>query len=318
MTQSDSLTAAGACAPFGPLSSQVPLCTGPGGSSAESIEVPGWELVDPVAEGSLARVYRARATGAGPDQPADYAVKVLRRRRHDDPQAVALFRREALVARSLAHRHLVPVLAAGLQRPPYWLVMPWLEGVTLEEQLAQESRLELPAALWTARQVAEALSALDTSGWMHGDVKPSNIFISPNGHVTLLDLGFARRRHESASVSGRCLLGTLRYIAPELVTSAIGSDIRSDIYSLGVMLFEMLSGRVPFEADDLAELVIKHKQARAPRLRQLVPHVPTGVARLVREMLAKEPLRRPQTPDELIRRLAALEISTFSERDFDG
>ena len=132
--------------------------------------------------------------------------------------------------------------------------------------------------------------------------------------MTLLDLGFARRADETGSVVERCVTGTCNYIAPEMITSALRADIRSDIYSLGVMLFEVLSGRLPFEGKDLAELATLHRQARAPDLRRLVPHLPTAVVRLVREMLAKQPLRRPQTPRELIDRLAALEILTFGER----
>ena len=171
--------------------------------------------------------------------------------------------------------------------------------------------------LWIARQVAEALEALDAAGWMHADVKPSNIFLAPEGHVTLLDLGFARRPLEVGSVVDRCVVGTGSYIAPEMITSALRPDIRSDVYSLGVVLFEMLSGRLPYEGKDLAEVASQHKQARPPDLRRLAPHLPRGVIRLVQQMLAKEPLRRPQSPRELIARLVELEIGSFAERPLD-
>jgi serine/threonine-protein kinase len=110
------------------------------------------------------------------------------------------------------------------------------------------------------------------------------------------------------------VLGTVGYLAPEMIVSALRCDIRSDIYSLGVVLFEMLAGRLPFTGRTLAELATQHRQDRAPDLRRLVPHLPAGVIRLVREMLCKEPLRRPQSPRELIDRLWALEIGSFSER----
>lgn len=274
-----------------------------------------WELTELVAEGALARAYRARAAGSPDDRPAPYAVKVLRRRWENDDRALGTLFREALVGRTVAHPHLISVLAAILREPPYFLVMPWLDGWTLQQWLAGGERVDLPVVLWIARQVAEALGALAASGWMHGDVKPSNILVSPEGHVTLLDLGFAQRAgDEPGSVAGRCLLGTCNYIAPEMITSTLAGDIRSDIYSLGVVLFEMLAGRLPFEGDDLAEIIAAHKQARAPELRRLAPHLPAGVVRLVRRMLSKEPLRRPQTPSELIDRLAALEIHAFAER----
>ncbi len=273
-----------------------------------------WELVGLGGEGDLSRVYRARPVDTPADRPAMHALKMLHPRWENDPKAVCLFRREAVVGRTVAHPHLVSILAAHVVERPYFVIMPWLEGSTLARLLAADERLDLPIALWIARQVAEALDALHSAGWMHGDVKPDNTFISPEGHATLLDLGFARRPDETGSVVERCVTGTCNYIAPEMITSALRADIRSDIYSLGVMLFEMLSGRLPFEGDDLAELATQHKQSAVPDLRRLVPQLPAGVVRLVRQMLAKEPLRRPQTPRELIDRLVAMEIETCAQR----
>jgi serine/threonine-protein kinase len=246
----------------------------------------------------------------------------------DDPRAVRLLQREALVGRSISHPHLVSILQANLGRPPRFVVMPWLDGSTLQAQLRagpdhpadgallRMVPVDLPVALWIARQVAEALEVLDAAGWMHGDVKPGNVFLSPEGHVTLLDLGFARRREETGSAVDRLLTGTCNYMAPELITSRLRADIRSDIYSLGVVLFELLSGRLPFTGGSLAELAEQHRQARPPDLRRLALHLPQAVVELVHQMLAKAPLRRPQTPRELIDRLVALEIATFSERAF--
>jgi serine/threonine-protein kinase len=209
---------------------------------------------------------------------------------------------------------LIAVLEAKLRRTPRFLVLPWLTGHTLAAALAAGAEPDLPAALWIARQTAEALAALDAAGWMHGDVKPSNIFISPEGHVTLLDLGFARRRGEEWAGGDRCVLGTGRYLAPECLSGGPGGDIRSDIYSLGAVLFELLSGRVPFPAAGMAELAAQHRQAAPPNLTRLVPRLPAAVSALVRRMVAKDPLRRPQSPEELLRQLVALEIATFSER----
>jgi serine/threonine protein kinase len=208
---------------------------------------------------------------------------------------------------------LIPILAAHLSEPPYFLVMPLLAGSALAEHLRGQGSLELPVAFWFARQVAEALEALHGAGWMHCDVKPSNIFISPAGHVTLLDLGFARHVQESRSVADRPVLGTIHYIAPEMLYSALGGDFKSDIYSLGVSLFEMLTGRLPFDGQDIAELALQHRQDLPGELRSLMPHLPTRAARLVHQMLSKEPLRRPP-PRDVIERLTALEIETFAER----
>ncbi len=223
-------------------------------------------------------------------------------------------RREALVGRRVAHPHLISVLAAGTFAPPYYVVMPWLHGATLADWLARRPRLDPPLAFWLARQTAEALGALHRAGWMHGDVKPENIFVSPEGHVTLLDLAFARRTDGSQRPSAYRLVGTSYYLAPELAGRPPRGDIRSDLYSLGIVLFEMLAGRRPFEGHGPAEVFEQHRQTPAPDLRRLAPGLPEDAYTLVRQLLAKEPLRRPADPAEVIARLVALEIATFTER----
>jgi serine/threonine-protein kinase len=279
--------------------------------------VKDWELVELIAEGELAETFRARPAGPQRDRPAAYVLKRLRTAWEDDARAVQMFRREARLGQTIHHPNLISILAAGVKESPYFVVAPWLVGETLAQRLEAGPRPDLPVALWIARQAASALEALRDAGWMHGDVKPGNIFLSPENHVTLLDLGFVRPEGETGSAVDRCIVGTCNYIAPEIITSALRADIRSDIYSLGVVLFELLSGRLPFEGKCLAELVIQHRQSRAPDLRRLAAHLPTGVVRLVREMMAKEPLRRPQTPGELVDRLSKLEILSFAERSWD-
>ncbi|MGD9722074.1 MAG: serine/threonine-protein kinase [Pirellulales bacterium] len=272
-----------------------------------------WELVRVVGEGELARVFAARPAGSRPEQPAQYALKVLRPKWQEDPRGLATLARELLVSRHVSSPHLVPILAAHLDDPPGYLAMPLLEGTTLHRRLDRQPTLDLPVVAWIARQAAQALDALHTAGWMHADVKPANLFISRSGHVTLIDLGFARAAGEAGSIAERPVLGTLNYMAPEVLYSSAGGDIRSDVYSLGVTLFEMLTGRLPFDADDVADLAAQHRQDLPSDVRSLAPHVPTRAARLVHQMLSKEPLRRP-LPADVVDRLAALEIETFAER----
>ena len=276
--------------------------------------VKGWDLVDLAAQGSMGQVFRARPAGSPVDRPAAYAVKVLHPRWENEAKAVDLFRRQATVSKDVSHAHLVSILAAGVRRPPYHVVMPWLAGSTLQYWLAPGRSIDLPHLLWIVRQTAEAMEALHAAGWMHGDIKPSNIFVSPSGHVTLLDLGFARHANQTGSAVDRLVAGTGHYMAPELITSALRADIRSDIYSLGVVLFQSLVGRLPFDGSSLAEVASQHVRRRAPDLRRHMPQLPSGLVHLVRDMLAKEPLRRPRTPADLIDRLVTLEIATFSAR----
>jgi serine/threonine protein kinase len=272
-----------------------------------------WEWVRVISQGPLASIYEARPIGSPADQPGLYALKVLRPEWQDDSRGLAIFARELQVSRQVAHPHLVPILSAQLAEPPQYLVMPLLEGLSLEKYPRAQLQLELPVAFWIARQVAEALGALHRAGWMHGDVKPSNMIVSPTGHATLIDLGFARQADEQTSIADRPILGTISYIAPEMLYSTLGGDAHSDVYSLGVTLFEMLAGRLPFDAEDIADLATQHRQELPGDLRSLVPHLPTRAARLIHQMLAKEPLRRPSA-HELIDRLAVLEIETFAER----
>ena len=283
------------------------------GGPAAAASIGTWELIRLIGEGQLSMVYQARPMGGPVDRPALYAVKVLRPQWQDNPQGLAIMAREVHVGRRVTSPHLVPILAAELNDPPYYLAMPLLEGWTLAQRLEVQPPLDLSVAFWVGRQVAEALDALYQVGWMHADVKPSNIFVAPAGHVTLIDLGFARAVDESISVADRPVVGTLNYAAPEILYSALAGDIRSDVYSLGVTLFEMLTGHLPFDAQDVAELAAQHRQETPADLRGLVPHLPTRAARLIHRMLAKEPLRRP-LPRDVIDRLAVLEIETFTER----
>jgi serine/threonine-protein kinase len=273
-----------------------------------------WQLECIAASGSLTNVYFARPIGCATNWPSDYAIKTLKPPHDQDPLAINLLKREAEVGQDASNPHLVPILESKLDAPPYFIVMPKLPGAALHHAIAAIGPLAIPQALWITRQIAEALKQLHIHGWVHADVKPANIMVSSEGHATLLDFGCALRSDESIFSWERPIVGTLHYIAPEMVTSRLRTDCRCDIYSLGVTLFELLSGRVPFVESDQAKLVEAHLRAVPPDLRKLRDEIPREVAELVRCMLAKEPLRRPQTASELIERLTDLEIETLDAR----
>lgn len=270
-----------------------------------------WQLLREIGRGAWTIVYQARPinrhTGAG-----DYALKVLAPEFADDRQAKAMLQREARVARQVTHPHLTTVLSSELDKPPHYLVTPYYAGATLKQTLELGERLPTPHALWIVRQTAEALSALHDAGWLHMDINAGNILVAATGHATLIDLGLARRLEDEASTK-QCIAGTPACMAPELFQANMTLSPAADIYSLGVVLYQLLVGTLPFEDDDPMQLVAAHLETPPPSLRQRLPHVPTRLARLVRRLLAKEPLRRPAI-DELIATLADLEIETFAER----
>jgi len=273
-----------------------------------------WELLSPIGHGSLATVYQAKPLDSPVEVPPSYAVKLLKSQWNDTPSALEILRREAVLGRSISHPNIVPVLDSHVSEAPFYTVMPYLAGDTLGNYLEAGRCYSLPVTLWFARQTATALHHMHSAGWIHQDIKPGNIHLNDQGHITLLDLGFARRAHEGGSVVDRCITGTVRYIAPEMITSSLRADFRSDIYSLGILLYELLSGEPPFVAGDLVDLARQHCEQQPKPLREIAPQVPQDVAELVHEMIAKQPLRRPESAAEVVQRLAKLEILHFDHR----
>jgi serine/threonine-protein kinase len=310
----------------------------PAGSKSAGIlgRVGDWQLVRQLAEGNLTRVYLARPAtsrqtqlgsesgeeAATPSYESDadsqgtpYVIKLLRKEWWRDSQAIEMQRRDAWVGMRVSHPNLLPVLSASVKEPPFFVVSPRLEGLSLANLLAERGPLAVPLALWIARQTAEALDALArTAGVIHTDVTPANIVVSPHGHATLIDFGLVQTPYEASQWRNRPLAGTLGYMAPEMLTSALSADGRSDLYSLGVVLFEMLAGRRPWDSDDPSELTELHRSAKAPDIRDLRPETPAAVAELVAALVAKDPLRRPTSAEELAARLTRLEIDSFSLR----
>ena len=288
-------------------------------AEAESAPLVGrlgpWQLVRLLSEGNFTRVYQSRPADAPDNLPAAYVVKVLRNQWWRDPQAIEMQRREAWVGTQVSHPNLLPVLSASVSEPPFYVVSPKLDGVPLAQLILEHEKLPVPFALWIARQVADGLAALvEATGMIHTDVKPANVLVSAAGHATLIDFGFVQTPAEASQWATRPLAGTLAYIAPEMVTSALAAGPRSDIYSLGVTLYEMLTGRRPWDSDDPGELATLHRQAKPINIRAIRPEVPDAVAELAHSMLAKDPLRRPSSARELATRLIRLEIESFTMR----
>jgi serine/threonine-protein kinase len=272
-----------------------------------------WQLVELLGQGRWCKVYRARPLVSLPDGPADYAVKLAKQPAASDALAIRLLQREAVVAADVSHPHLTSILSARVRRPPHYLVMPYLIGQTLESLLARHSRLPAAQAAGIALQTAQAMSALHQKGWVHSDIKPGNILVGVTGHVTLLDLGLARNSGRASGDDGSTLVGTLAYTAPESFSSLVELGPAMDIYSLGVTLYRMVTGVLPFAQTDPAALAAAHLHHRPPNPRLANPALDERIATLLDGMLAKQPDRRIPA-DDLSAALSALETPPADQR----
>jgi serine/threonine protein kinase len=290
-----------------------------GGSDDEALRSPiptrtlgDWRLLDEIGRGAWTRVYLARPADARRARSGCYVVKTLDASWDGDPLALAALRREALVGMTVTHPHLVSILAAHVHEPPHYLVAPFLPGVTLAERL-RGGRLAIRAAVWIARQVASALGALHAAAWLHRDVKPANVIVSPTGHATLIDLGFCQQRDRGPALDDRPIAGTFDYLAPEAFTPGMACSAATDLYGLGAMLYEMLAGHPPFDGRSAGELAEKHRRATPPPIGEVRAGVPGQLADLVRELLAKQPVRRPSSAQDVADRLVRIEIATLAK-----
>lgn len=269
-----------------------------------------WQVGPQLGEGTYYRVFRARPS-EGSFQGWDFALKTIRPEYKGERLLIERLVREAEAGSEITCAHVVPVIDS---RSGSFVVMPRVWGKTLAEILATGQRFPLGVAVWTARQLAQGLTNVHQSKWIHGDVKPDNVMISTSGHATLIDLGFAQRIDLSLPCSSRKCdrQGTLRYLPPEMLTTSIPILPQADTYSLGVILFELITGRQLFGQTSTEEIVKAQLSQRAPNVRSLVPNVPGSLDRLVAQMLAKDPLRRPSPDTELVKALAAVEIELLS------
>jgi eukaryotic-like serine/threonine-protein kinase len=272
--------------------------------------IPGYELLDRLGGGPMTVVYAARAGGT--DAPC--AVKVVRDDWDDPVTAVKLLQREARAGLGVRHPHLVRVLDAHVIRPPYYLVMELLPGESLRRRLQRDYRLAVPDAVWITRQTAEALATLHRAGFIHGDVKPDNLRLVDPANATLIDLGFAHRPGENAAfLRAGYVLGTANYLAPELCDAEPSEDYRCDVFSLGVTLFELLTGKLPYPPGSLSQTFRRHHCDPPADVRRHADGLPPALAILVERLLAHKPEDRPKAAS-VVQQLIKLEIATLRRR----
>jgi len=291
----------------------VPTNASGGQGGAAPCVLGEWRLIRPVAHGTWTTVFQAAAASGDLSRPPRYAIKTRRADAVDCDIARDHLLHEAEVGRTVIHPHVVSILAWKLTGNQPYLVMPWLEGMSLQKLLSRLGTIPPADAIWIVRQVAEGLTAVHTAGWLHADLKPSNIMINPEGHVTIIDFGFARRITDSIS-RPREVVGTLDYMAPEWFFGNATFDARADLYSLGVIFFEILAGRRPYCIRSLREAARVHRQRCIPDVRTFNPSISHDVSRLIRQMISPHPERRPSSAKGVAETLVALEIEHFTLR----
>lgn len=242
-----------------------------------------WRIGETIHEGSKAVLSLAQPADAAGSPRWDYAIKRTASV-SDDPEGRRQVVQFIAAASAVSHPNLVPVLDASATASMPYLVMPRLEGKTMEQHLGSDGQIPLPVALWFVRQTAQGLVALHASGWTHRDVKPSNIMVGSRGHVTLVDLGFASKIHTLPSHHYR---GTPAYSSPEALSGQIAAIPAMDVFSLGRVLWQWIT-----------------------RTQQASQSLLEPVADLVQSMVAHDPAERP-TAASVVKQLLRLEIDTL-------
>ena len=272
--------------------------------------IPGYQLLQRLGGGPMTSVYSARTL----DGDAPCAVKLLREDWDDPETGIKLLQREARAGLGVRHPHLVRVHHAHVTTPPYYLVMDLLPGESLRRRLRRDFRLPLSDALWIIRQICEALAALHAAGFLHGDIKPDNVRLVDDGTAVLIDLGFAHRPGENAVfLRAGYVLGTANYLAPEQCDPLPAEDLASDLFSLGVMLFETLTGRLPYPSGSLRQTFRRHCCDPPADIRRNVAGLPASLVALIERLLAHRPQDRPRAA-AVVQQLVKLEIAALARR----
>lgn len=267
-------------------------------------QIPGYKIQGKLGAGAMAIVYKARQLSLN----RMVAIKILPKRFSENPEYVERFYREGQAAAKLNHNNIVQAFDVGEAGGYHYFVMEYVEGKTLYDDLSAGKVFKEEEALEIIIQVAHALAHAHARGLIHRDVKPKNIMMDPNGVVKLADMGLARATEdiETAQTEAGKAYGTPYYIAPEQIRGKIDIDGRADIYGLGATLYHMVTGRVPFMADDPTEVMKKHLKDPLIPPDHINTSLSAGVSEVIEVMMAKRKEDRYNNMEELLVDLEAL------------
>ena len=253
-----------------------------------------YEIEGLIGEGGMANVYLASDTILD----RKVAVKVLRGDLAGDEKFVRRFQREALAASSLSHPNIVEIYDVGEDDGNFYIVMEYIEGKTLKQLIKKRGVLSIPETIDIMLQLLDALQVAHDSYIIHRDIKPQNIMIKESGLVKITDFGIAVALNSVELTQTNSVMGSVHYLPPEQA-SGKGSTIRSDIYSLGILMFEMLTGKMPYKGDSAVEIALKHMKEPMPSARELNPVIPQSIENIILKAAAKNPKNRYKNVSEM-------------------
>ncbi|MCM3089541.1 MULTISPECIES: Stk1 family PASTA domain-containing Ser/Thr kinase [unclassified Cytobacillus] len=271
-----------------------------------------YKIIEMIGGGGMANVYLAHDMILD----RDVAVKVLRMDFAEDEEFIRRFHREAQSATSLAHPNIVNIYDVGEEDTIYYIVMEYVDGQTLKQYIQQNSPIPIDDALEILKQLTSAISHAHQNHIIHRDIKPHNILIDRHGNVKITDFGIAMALSATSITQTNSVLGSVHYLSPEQARGGMANR-KSDIYSLGIVMFELLTGRLPFSGESAVSIALKHLQSETPSLKRWNPSIPQSVENIVLKATAKDPFHRYDSVEEMEEDIrTALEPERLHEKKF--
>ena len=265
-----------------------------------------------VGGGGMANVYLARDMILD----RDVALKILRMDFNNDEEFIKRFNREAQSATSLAHTNIVSIYDVGEDGDIYYIVMEYVEGMTLKQYIQKNDPIPIEKALDIMKQITEAISHAHHNGIIHRDIKPQNILIDHEGNVKITDFGIAIALSSTNITQTNAVLGSVHYLSPEQARGGMANK-KSDIYSLGIVMFELFTGRLPFSGESAISIALKHLQSETPSPKRWNPDIPQSVENIILKATAKDSFYRYESVDAMWEDLrTALDPNRINEPPF--